>query len=137
MNPYPTPAEIEYVNRVVYSQYEPQAFYYDGPGRPYGYPTPRPVFIGHPPSTPLGNGFFGGNFGSYPFGWNGSGSTSALNIPYPYFYSNGHQGYYSPSYYGTQFDGPGYGLGSFAGGNRPNPNLSHNPYQSASWGYGK
>jgi hypothetical protein len=138
MNPYPTPAEVAYVNQVAYSQFVPQAYYYDGPGHPHGYPTPRPVFIGHPPSTPLGNGFFGGNFGAYPFGWNGGGTTSAINLPYPYLYHHGHQGYYSPAYYGTPIPGPGFGLAAFVNGNRPDlPTRHSNPYQSPTWGYGK
>lgn len=136
MNPFPTPAEVGYVNGVVYSQLAPRAFYYDGPGHHYGYPTPRPVFVGqHHPSTPLGNGFFGGNFGSYPFGWNGGGSTSASNLPYPYFYNQGHQGYYSPGYYGSQIPGPGWGLAPFAGSNQP-ASATNNPLNSTSWRYG-
>ena len=93
---YPTPDEVEYVQRAAYRQ-QMQPFGFNGPPLWHGY-QPMPVFLGnYNPQVPLGNGFYGGNFGGYPF-WGGKPST-ASNPPFPHNMNN--QVYYSPAYHGS------------------------------------
>ena len=125
MNPYPTAAEVQHVMMIHATQHQPRHFMYDGGyhHHPYGgVYVPPPVYLGKAAQCPMGNGFYGGEFGNYPF-W-GGGGHNATTPPYPYTTGppgahgvgiSGHpfplnHGYYSSGYYGSQIRPPGYGL---------------------------